>query len=252
MTISVKGLFVTAMALTALLAAYLVGVSGSPPAAHGVLPATDDAVPSLRMSGQGTVTAIPDQLSFTLTATAKRDDLQDALEVSSSAMASAQKTLGSYGVGKPDLATTGLQMQPEYDYPRDGTPILTGYRVTQRARVTVADLSKGGEAIGAVVGSGGSVVTVDNIRLDVSDTDEVLAQARAAAVEDATTKARQYADAAGIELGDIVSIREQASSRPNPVELDAAESARDSAAMPIAPGEQERGVTVEIVWSLAG
>lgn len=88
-------------------------------------------------------TSYPHQLSATLTARAQRDTLQDALEESSAAMQKAQRQLREYGVAEADLATTGLQMSPQYDYPRSGPRVLTGYQLTQRARATV-ELGLGG------------------------------------------------------------------------------------------------------------
>ena len=49
---------------------------------------------------------------------------------------------------------------------------------------------------------------VSDIRLEVGDPDAVLEKARDAAVDAATAKAEQYAEAAGQTLGDVVSIRE--------------------------------------------
>lgn len=257
LTISVKGLLAAGVALVALVAAYLVGANGQPPAAQAHAPAPASAVaeeagPTLTMTGRGTSTAVPDQLSFTLTARAQRDTLQDALEESSAAMRKAQRQLGEYGVAAADLATTGLQMSPQYDYPRSGPRVLTGYQVTQRARATVDDLSAGGEAIAAVVGSGDTTVTVGKISLGVADTDDVAAQARAAAVEQARAKAEQYAAAANVELGSVVTIREVQRKNSTPAPISARAFMDTENAVPIAAGEQGSGITVQIVWSLAG
>ena len=85
MTVSVKGLLVTAVVLLALLAAYLLGGAGgaapspaqaAPAAAER--PAREDAR-TLRMVGTGEATVVPDQLGFTLSVTAKQPALDDAL-----------------------------------------------------------------------------------------------------------------------------------------------------------------------------
>lgn len=254
LTISTKGLLVAGAALLALVTAYLVGARGGPPPASAATGHAETSTerPTLTMTGRGTATAVPDELTFTLSATAKRDTLQAALQASSTAMRGAQRTLREYGVARGDLATTGLRMYPEYDYPSSGPAVLTGYRVTQRASVRIGDLAEGGRPIGAVVGSGDADVEVGNVRLGVGDTDDVLATAREAAVEEARAKAEQYASAAGVDLGEVRSIREVGRRVPPPAP--AALSMRDAAseAVPITAGEQESGVTVEIVWSLAG
>lgn len=256
-TISVKGLLIAGVALMALVAAYLAGANGAPPLAHAQAPAVaaaqgDEERPTLTMTGRGTATAVPDQLSFTLTARAKRDTLQAALRTSSTAMREAQEQLEEFGVAAEDVATTGLEMNPEYNYPKSGPAVLTGYRVTQRARVSVSDLEAGGEAMAAVVRSGTSTVKVGNITLEVAETDDVLAQARDAAVAQARTKAEQYAAAADVDLGSVVSIREVRRDDSSPAPIEARAQADLASGVPIAAGEQEQGVEVEIIWSLAG
>ena len=96
-------------------------------------------------------------------------------------------------------------MSPVYDYPSYGPPLLRGYRVTQRARVTVPELDRAGDAITAAVRTGGNAVRVGDIRLLVGDREGVLKRARDAAVAEATAKAEQYAEATAQTLGDVLS-----------------------------------------------
>ena len=169
------------------------------------------------MVGTGEASAVPDQISFTLSVTARRLDLDDALAASSATTRRVLAELGKHGVEKSDVQTTGLSMNPEYEYHAYEPPTLVGYRVTQRATVKVDELAKGGPAIAAAVEVGGNGVRVSGIRLGIGDPDAVMQRARDAAVESATAKAQQYAAATGQSLGDVVSIREvgrPAQSRP--------------------------------------
>ena len=128
--------------------------------------------------------------------------------------------LDDQGVEEADVQTTGLQMYPEYDYPSYGPPVLTGYRVTQRARVVVRELAQGGEAVSTAVETGGNGVRVTDIRLGVSDPEAALGRARDAAVEAATAKAEQYAAATGQTLGEVLGAaggRGRHGPRPQPV-----------------------------------
>jgi uncharacterized protein YggE len=151
------------------------------------------------------------------------------------------------------VQTTGLSMDPVYDYPSDSAPVLRGYRVSERARVLVDDLKQGGGAVSAAVAAGGNDVRVDDLKLLVGDTDEVLERARDAAVAEARTKADQYAEASGEELGDVVTISE-VRTRPLPTPVEGygalARVTKDLAAVPIRAGRDEASVTVRIVWDL--
>ncbi|WP_284535152.1 SIMPL domain-containing protein, partial [Nocardioides sp. T2.26MG-1] len=83
------------------------------------------------------------------------------------------------------------------------------------------------------------------------ESDEVMAEARDAAVEEAAVKAQQYAEASGQTLGDVVTLRE-VRTRPLPtrdIELHGAKAGygsldRLAAAMPIRAGRDQGSVTV--------
>ena len=259
-TISVRGLVVTAAVLLALAAAYVLGSAGKvgTPARAADEP-TDTSKRVLTMTGAGEATAVPDQLSFRLSVSAKRDNLEDALTQTSQLMRHALAAAEGFGVTKDDMQTTGLQMSPEYAYRSYGPPELTGYRVTQTARVLVKQLGKSGKAISAVVASGGSKVRVTDIQLEIGDPDAVMAKARAAAVQEATDKAQQYASATGQTLGQVMDLKEvsavQPQSRDYLYDGMYRAAATDLAAMPmrvpIRAGEDQLRVTVQIVWSFS-
>ena len=56
--------------------------------------------------------------------------------------------------------------------------------------------------------AGGNDVRVGGIGLRVADAERLLARSRDAAVEEATAKAQEYADATGQTLADVLSLRE--------------------------------------------
>lgn len=256
-TLSVRSIVVTVVVALALVAAYLLGGSGGGRPASA---AEDETAPAaerrvITMTGTGEASAVPDQLSFTVSVGVTRPDLDDALEAANATTTRVLDSLQDFDVAKDDVQTTGLSMNPVYDYPSSGPAILRGYRVSQRASVLVDDLKQGGAAVSAAVDAGGNDVRVDNIRLLVGDPDEVQAQARDAAVEEATAKAEQYAAAAGQDLGAVVTLRE-VRSKPLPTAPAAYESAADSASrglssVPIRAGRDETSVTVQLVWELS-
>lgn len=236
----------------ALVAAYLLGGPGpAAPAAADDRPADAPAARELTMTGTGTASAVPDQLGFTAHVHVTRPDLDDALAAANATMARVQAALVEHGVDQRDLQTTGLSMDPVYDYHPDDPPTVVGYRVSQRARVLVQALGEGGAAVGAAVEAGGNDVRVDSLRLLVSDADAVMARARAAAVDEARAKAEEYAAASGQELGDVLTLREvRAVPVPTPVASDASLAYRKATEVPIRAGREEGEVTVRIVWAL--
>ena len=260
-TVSVKGLLLTGLVLLALVTSYLLGGGGGGTApaqaqtddpASSASPASTAEPGTLRMVGSGEVTVVPDQLTFALSVTDKQSDLDEALGNSSAVLERVLAALRKHGVRAADVQTTGLSMYPEYDYPNYGPPVLTGYRVTQKARVTVRDLAQGGQAVTTAIETGGNGVRASSLRLGVSDPAAALDQARDAAVEDATARAERYADATGMELGDVLALREVTGNRaPRPRDLayEAQRAVKDLSAVPIRAGKEELGIKVEIVWA---
>lgn len=260
-TVSVKGLLVAVLVLLALVVAYLLGGAGGTTvlpaqAAPQAQPAAAGERPVVRMIGEGEATVVPDQLSFTLSVTRKEPDVDAALAGSSATLDRVLGRLKELGVREGDVQTTGLQMYPEYDYPAYSPPVLTGYRVTQRARVTVTELAQGGRVVSAAVETGGNGVRATDLRLGVSDPEAALATARDAAVETATAKAEQYAAATGQELGDVLSVQELGGSRAAVRDLRAgaalARAAYDAEkSIPIRAGKDGLAVKVEVQWAFA-
>lgn len=259
-TVSIKGLLVTALALLALVTAYLLGGGGGttvlPAQAAPEQSAAPEKARPLRMVGTGRATVVPDQLGFTLSVTDKQPELDRALANSSVTMKRVLAALEEYGVRAADVQTTGLQMYPEYDYQAYGPPVLTGYRVTQRAQVRVRELAQGGRAVTVAVETGGNGVRVTDIRLGVADPEAALDRARDAAVAEATRKAEQYAVATGQALGDVLALRElgDADRGRRDVELGYLSSQRaafDTRALPVEAGKDELAVKVQVVWAFA-
>lgn len=259
-TVSVKGLLVAVLVLLAVVTAYLLGGAGGttvlPAQAAPLQPAAAGERPVVRMIGEGEVTVVPDQLTFSLSVTRKEPDLDAALAGSSATLERVLARLKELGVRDGDVQTTGLQMYPEYDYPAYGPPVLTGYRVTQRARVTVKELADGGRVVSAAVETGGNGVRATDLRLGVSDPGAALERARDAAVEAATAKAEQYAAATGQALGDVLSIQELGGSRKAVRDLRyqgtltrASYDARK--VVPISAGKDDLTVKIEVQWAFA-
>lgn len=261
-TVSMRSILVTALVALALVVAYLLGggSGGGTPAQAAEEQAPGQGAPAstpreLTMTGTGEGTAVPDQLSFDLGVTLTRPDLDEALGGASAVMDRVLGVLEDEGVARGDVQTTGLSMSPVYDYHDYAPPTLVGYRVTQRATVLVRDLKKGGAAVTAAVESGGNDVRVSDLRLLVGDESAVMKQAREAAIAEAQAKAQEYADAAGQDLGEVLTIREvRAKPVPTPVYAQAAAIAYDRSmkALPIRAGKETGSVTVEVVWELAG
>ena len=114
-TVSVRSILLAGVVGLALVTAYLWGGQGDATASASTVPAEQQAKADRRMVsmvGTGEATAVPDQLSFTMSATARRLDLDDALAGSSTTTRRVLAELEKHGVEKSDVQTTGLSMHP--------------------------------------------------------------------------------------------------------------------------------------------
>ena len=75
-------------------------------------------------------------------------------------------------------------------------------------------------------------------------------QARNRAISDARSRAELYAQAAGVRVGKVKSISEQAIAAPRPQSVGRALAAEAAGAVPVATGEQEIRATIHMVFAL--
>ena len=256
MTITLNGrkLAFFAVAALAILAAYLIGTSRSSVARAAVTTSVPAATASssstegITVTGTGKVTGTPDTLRISLAVSATAKNIDEALASANASMRKVQKSLSDNGVAAKDMQTSNLSISPHYT--NKGAP--DGYDVSESLTATIRDLPKAGAVLSASVDAGGNAVRVDGVSVALDDTSALVGGARTSAMDDAKTKASQYAEAAGRTLGAVVSISEVVSGSPYPVYDQAAATAlRAASPVPIQAGSQDVSVQVTVVYAFA-
>ncbi len=256
-TVSIRSLVIALAVAAALLLAYLVGAvqgDAAPAAAAPAAAAVTDvspATPTIVMAGTGTATGVPDQLTFAVGIHATRTDVSTALNSSSRTTNSVLDAVQAQGVDADDVQTTGLNINANYDYPDDGPAVITGYTVSQNLTVLVKSLPDAGKTISAAAEAGGNAIRLHDVRLQVGDEDALMAEARDAAIAEAEAKAKQYAEASGRSLGDVLLVREGGGGHAQVRLPEATYATADMVrAVPIRAGKADLEVQVSVVWSL--
>lgn len=211
---------------------------------------------TLTLVGLGEVKTRPDMAVIQLGVVREAQTARQAVTANNAAMAQIIETVLSVGIAEKDIQTSGFSVQPRYvHFPPSKSrpqrpPEIRGYSVSNNLSVVVRDLSILGGTLDAVVSAGSN--RIGGISFAVQNTKPLLDEARRKAVKDAIDKAELYAAAAGITLGDIISISEQTTSfRPRPVHARAmAVSSFKESAVPVARGEQSLRMQVNIVWQI--
>jgi uncharacterized protein YggE len=199
--------------------------------------------------GTGTASVAPDAADVQLSVSVQRPTAAEARDEAGGRMASVVDALRNAGVADADLRTTILSLTPVYDWDdddeRDGGPTVVGYRMDNGVMVHVRDL----EGIGAVIDDAvdAGATGVDGITFVVSDPADAEAAARGDAVADARRRAEALAEAAGIELGEVIAIGETQSS---PVWPYSTGRSADEGGTLVEPGTAEISVSVQVAWAI--
>lgn len=236
------------LALAACLGAALVAAAPGLALADASAPVTG----SITMDGRGTVSVVPDMAVITTSVVSSAKTADDALSQNSAALAKVIETVKGQGIEAKDIQTSGFGIYPRYERLKgdeNRQPEIIGYEVRNGVEVNVRDLAKLSGLLTLVVESGANAV--DGIRFEVSDPDDKLDEARKAAVAEARHKAEVFAQAAGVELGAILSISETGTQMPRPMMMRAESMmTAKAAAVPIETGEKTIAANVTIRWTL--
>ncbi len=236
----------TGVAAAALLiGAYSLGASqggGSAPATAATLDSASAASGRITVTGTGTVTGVPGQLTLSLGVQVNGYTVTSALDQADRAVRRVITTLRERGVAASDIQTSDLSIAPNYN--NDGE--VTSYAVSESLTATLDQLRLAGAQIGAAVQAGGNAVTIDGVSLNLTNTGPLMAAARARAVANARTQALQLARALDEPLGPVISVSQVQESTPPPVAY--ASNGPAAKSVPISPGTQQLSVSITVVY----
>ncbi|MEY4232177.1 MAG: hypothetical protein RL144_377 [Actinomycetota bacterium] len=199
-------------------------------------------------TGNGTVSVIPDAVKVSATVSVLGTTSKAALATANTTSTAVRKALTANKIATRDVATQSISVYPEYSYPDNLTPVISGYRASQSFSITVRAAATAGAVVDAIVDAGGANVMINGASPFVLDNEKATDLARAAAVKSARAKATSYAKLLGVKLGRVVFLNEQSSPNPFPV-FGVTAKAEDSATQ-IDLGQQEVTVLVTVRWAI--
>ena len=210
----------------------------------------------ISVTGIGEISAAPDTAYVSSGVTSQGATAREALDANSAAMEQLIATLKEAGIAERDIQTSNFSVNPNYVYSdaRDAEgysqpPRIDGYQVSNTVTVRIRDLDSLGQVLDQQVSVGAN--TINGISFAVEDTTALEDEARKAAFADARRKAELYAETAGEDLGDVVSITEnQGYSSPQPMQMRAAMAYDESAKVPVATGELTFQISVQVTWDV--
>lgn len=203
----------------------------------------------ISLSGHGEVRATPDIAYVTSGVVTQGATAAEALAANTKAMTDLFAALKESGIEDRDVQTSNFSVQPRYDFSNNQAPKMVGYDVSNNVTVTLRKVDTLGALLDRMVQSGSNQIS--GISFDVSKPEDAMDEARKLATEDATRKAKVYAKAMGIELGNVMQVSEgSAAQPPMPMVRSTMMKADAAPPVPMAAGEQTLAVDVNVIWEI--
>ena len=203
----------------------------------------------ISLSGHGEVRATPDIAYVTSGVVTQGATAAEALAANTKAMTDLFAALKDSGIEDRDVQTSNFSVQPRYDFSNNQAPKMVGYDVSNNVTVTLRKVDTLGALLDRMVQSGSNQIS--GISFDVSKPDDAMDEARKLATEDATRKAKVYAKAMSIELGNVMQVSEgSAAQPPMPMVRSTMMKADAAPPVPMAAGEQTLAVDVNVIWEI--
>lgn len=208
---------------------------------------------TITVSAQGMTVATPDEALVDFSVVTQGSNPQTLSDNNNSKMSAVMQFVSSQGIASSDIATTGYDLEPNYQYDKNtGTNYITGYTLTQTVEVKVRDLTKVAGVLGGLAPLG--VNQIGGVNFTFQNPNEFVAIARGDALTNAQTEAAQMAAQTGASLGEVVTVTES-SNVPSPLPVYAMSAggagAMSAPTMPsIAPGTENVTDEVTVTYQL--
>jgi uncharacterized protein len=257
MTKRVLTIIVTVVALTLVGALAWGAWAQSKPPVASTLPAETTALNmprTITVIGRGSVKIQPDMAVVNLGVQTMGATVKDATGEAAETMEAILATLKEQGIADKDIQTSGYNvwadasLSPERALDREMT-----YRVNNNVRVVVRDLDTVGTILDVAIEAGANAI--HGVSFGLAEPENLEAEARELAAENALAKAHELAGLHGVEVGPVVSVSEVISGGfmvSNFERMDAMMSPGLGAggAGPVSPGELELSMQLQVVYAI--
>ena len=186
--------------ITALAALLFTACSGT----TGAMPAASSSPAQLSVTGIGQVLVVPDIAFISVGVRTQDVAVSEAIAANNTQAQQIKDTLIAEGVSESDIQTSSFYVYQNYNYDFQGIQTDYYYVVENTVYVTVRDIGNMGGILDAVGRSGAN--NIYGVTFDVADKTAAQSTARELAVQAAKAQAEELASAAGVELGELLSI----------------------------------------------
>jgi uncharacterized protein YggE len=206
----------------------------------------------LSVSATGQTETRPDEAQFQAGINTWAATANAANEANQAKIDEIVAALAKIGIAEKDIQTRVLNLQKVDWGDRKGQ-----YQASNVANVTVRDVDKAGAAVAAATAAGANIVSGPDLRM--ADPEKAATLAYTSAYRQARARAEAYAQAAGMKISRVLTIRDSGGSQGNrylpgavpaaPPPVMAEQAARDASAA-IMPGQTASIVAIQVDFAL--
>ena len=199
--------------------------------------------------GTGTVAGTPDQCILHLSLNGIGSTPAESLDICSKAAGGAIDAAVRSGIDRDDIRTVNLSVQDYFDPAQQKVTARIG---SYQLQVTVRNLDDVSQVLGVLSETAGDALQIRALQLGLKDTEIVRKEARRKAVSNAQEKADDLAEAAGLQLGGVLTLKDNEGSGPQGYRTMALATAAAGTTMPVEPGQVNVSASVTIRYSILG
>lgn len=199
---------------------------------------------TLSVTGSGSASAVPDQVSLTFWIEERGDQLTSQKHTVDETTKRLVNDLRDKGVDDKNIRSYQLHIRPRYEQNDDGKREQNGFVVQREIAVTLTNPDSYDNIIDQALARG--VTRVGRVQFEISDQQKLYEQALVSAYQQAKAKAQRLASTAGLVISGTISIAEQSASQP--VMMRMADSAGHSESVSL-PGEQSIDARLSVTFS---
>lgn len=159
-------------------------------------------------SGKSSISTIPDKVEITLGISRRESNINQAQSRANEIINKINSDIQGLGVSRDNIKTQNYSIYPIYDY-NSGTQQITGYSVDISLSVSLTDFEKLNTVVDLATQAGANQVGGIQFTLSEEKEEQVRAEARAEAIEDAKANAQELARLAGMKLGKVINVIEE-------------------------------------------
>lgn len=205
-------------------------------------------MPSIRVHGESTVSAEPDQAQFDIGVETQGATAKEATDKNTAQTSSVVQELKNV-VPPGDIKTINLSVNPNYVYPPGGGAAkITGYTANNTVRLQLSDIAMLHNVIEVAMKSGAN--SLNRLTFSLKNEEAVRAQALANAAEQARSGAIALTAALKMKLGRLIRVEEGQPVVVSPARQISFGRAQSTDMTPISPGRIDVHADVNLTYEI--